>query len=338
MFVAIIGLSDQNQLTSKYFSVNTMPKSEVPTKPEKFKYVLIPADTLYPIEVRDFDQVSLEDDQLIKTIKQYFAMANPEVGVDREMLIKQMSEHAKKDITTSLDPTILEHVMSTTSVDILTIAVPSHDNNHTGVSLYCDDKGRSKNLRLNERMGGIANWCGLVGHTFHGDVFLSRMYDDGEDLWFRMNFDMSDVSSGAEWMKRAAEQASRKLTTGPTSLSGLAEQFMSRAGQSPAVLTDSGDSHVPEKGERENYKWYQTGDEIEVTVPVDASVTKAQISVQIKPKSIAIRVADKVIADGHLFDSVDAAESLWTFSQKDRLLQITLVKKSTVKMWSDLLQ
>jgi hypothetical protein len=308
-----------------------------PVTPEKFSYVFIPADPLYPIEAREFDQVSLEDDQFIKMVKKYFAMANPESGVDREMLIKQMSEHAKKDISSSLDKNTLDQLMASTSVDILTISVPSLENDFVGVSLYCDDKGKAKKLSLNERAIGLGTACGLIGQVFLGDVFLSRMYDDGEDHWFRMNFSMSDVGSDAPWVRRAAEQAAKKQSQGPASLSGLAERFLSKSGQSPAILTsDETESRAKSEGETDKYRWYQSGDEVELTFPCEASVTRSSISVDIKQKSIRVKVGSDVLLEKDLADLIDAGDSTWTFSAKDRLLQVTLVKKASGKMWDEI--
>ena len=317
-----------------------MPSPVPPPKPTRFEYVFIPADTAYPIEARDYDQVDLEDDTFIRMIKKYFAMANPECGVDREMLIKQMSDHAKRDITESLDAATLDRVMNMTSVDILTIALPTPENGHVGVSLYCDDKGRSKKLPLNERASGLGAACGLTGQTFHGDVFLSRMYDDGEDHWFRLSFTMADVSSNAEWVKRASEQASRRLSSGPASLSGLAEQFMARTGnsQAPTIISETNRSASKSTGETETYRWYQTEDDIEVTFPVDETVGKSAISVDIKQKTLKVKIGETVVVDGQLFEPVDSSDCTWTFSAKDRIVQLTLVKKTGGKMWDDLLK
>ena len=314
----------------------------VPSKPEKFRYVFIPADTDDAIEVREFNQVDLENDSFIQMIKKYFAVTNSETGLDKELLIKQMSDHAKKDITESIDPEMLDRLISNTSVDILSIAVPSVENEFRGVSLYCDDKGRAKNLIVNPRAAGLANACGLIGQTFYGDIFLSRVYDDGEDHWFRMHFDMTDVSSDAEWVKRAAYQASRKLSSGPASLSGLADQFFKRTGGSAnqtAILDGSNQAAPVIQGEKGLYKWYQTEDDIEVTIPVSIEgLSIKDMSVNMKPKSLVVRLGDTVAVDGDLFESIDTTESTWTYSKKDRILQITLVKKTCGKMWSDLLK
>lgn len=304
-----------------------------PERTARFKYVFIPADPSMQMENRDHEQVSLEDDTFISMIRKYYAATNPESGVDRDMLLKQMSEHAKKDVSSALDSYTLEQLLSTTSVDILSIAVPSRENSFTGVSLYCDDKGKSKKLQLNERACGLGAACGLVGHTFHGDIFLSRMYDDGEDHWFRTDLTVTDVSSDASWVKRAADQAARKLSSGPASLSGIAQRFLANTGQSPMTLeTHDSAPDVNVSGETENFKWYQTAEEIEITIPAGDSITKAMLLVDIKQKSLCVTVNQKVVANGELSEAIDSSESTWTFSPKDKLLQVTLLKKAP-RMW-----
>lgn len=310
-----------------------MQKVAPPGKTTEFKYVFIPADNNEPIEERNFPQVDLEDDRFIKMIKAYFSQANPESGVDRDLLIKQMSQHAKRDITDSMDTETLNRLLSVTSVDIMSIALPSVENGHVGVSLYCDDKGKSKNLQENHRAGGLVAACGLVGQTLDGDVFLSRMYDDGDENWFRLNFGLVDVSSSAPWVMRAAEQANRKLTSGPTSLSGLAEQFFSNA---PTVLPEL--QNAVEGGSTEEYRWTQSSEEVEVTVKCGERVTKANVSVLIKQKSLKVKLGDSVIIDGELPEAVDPSDSTWTFSSGDKMVQITLIKKMEGSMWKQLLK
>jgi hypothetical protein len=307
-----------------------------PEKPTRFQYVWIPADNNYAIEAREFNQVALEDDEFINMVKHHFGSTNPESGVDREMLIKQMSEHAKNDIASSLDSETLDRLLTTTSVDIMSIAVPSRENGFIGVSLYCDDKGKSKNLALNQRACGLGSACGLIGQTFHGDVFLSRMYDDGEDHWYRLDFTLSDVSSDAPWVKRAAEQAARKVSGAPASLSGLADRFLAQTGGGPAIISpDAPQVKSNAEGESETFKWYQTNEEIDVTFSLDPSVTKSMISVDIKAKTLVVKVGQQTLADGHLFDAVDPSESTWTYSSKDQLLQVCLSKRNS-RMWDSL--
>ena len=50
-----------------------------------------------------------------------------------------------------------------------------------------------------------------------GDVFLARVFDDGQDGFERRDLTSSDVSSSAPWMAAAAAQNARKRQE-PTSL------------------------------------------------------------------------------------------------------------------------
>jgi len=314
-----------------------MSKITIPERLAEFNYVFIPADSNYPIEVRKAEQVSLEDDHFIKMIKKYYAVASPESNVDKEMLMKQLSEHSKQDISHTVDPATLERLVSLTSVDIMTVSLPTIENNYVGVSIYCDDKGKSKNLPHNERASGLAIACGIVGQPFNGDVFISRMFDDGEDHWFRMNFDMSDVSSSAEWVKRTATQMSKKLNSGPRSLSGLADQFFAKqaGGANVPTLAATEEEEPSLNGETESYKWYQTEDEVDITISAIDVTSKKDIAVTFKPRQVIVKVSGSVIVDAELMDPIVVDESTWTFS--DKLLQVTLSKKNTGKMWKSLL-
>ena len=316
-----------------------MTKVAIPNCPARFAYIRIPADITSPIEECSFDKVELSEDKFIKHIKQYFALLSPESNVDRDVLLKQLSEHAKQDISQTVDEQTLDQLMTMTSVDIMTVSLPVAENGFVGVSMYCDDKGRSKNLPINDRATGLVMACGLVGQQLFGDVFVSRMFDDGENHWFRMDFTMKDVSSTAEWVKRTAEQMSRKLHSGPATLSGLANQFFansSNGGASTHILDNM--SGPKTSGATDSYKWYQTDDEVEISVPLVDCADKRQISVEMKPNRVRIIASGVTIIDGPLDDTIVVDESTWTFSQKDKMLQVSLSKKSSGKMWKDLLQ
>lgn len=306
----------------------------LPIKPARFEYVIIPADTLYPIVAQDFDQVELEDDKFIKMMKEYFAMASPECSVDREMLMAQLNEHAKKDIASTIDSDILKNVLSMTSIDIMSISLPNKENSFVGVSLYCDDKGKSKRLQVNDRANGLIASCGLAGQSLNGDVFLSRMYDDGEDHWFRMTFGMADVSSSAEWVKRTARQMRGKVNANMPSLSSLAESFSNKTGSGSAETVSI--ENAPQlSGETASYKWFQTDEEVEVSIPAECE--KKEVSVELKQKSILVTVKGEVIIQGNFAEPIALDESTWTFAMKDKLVQISLSKKTTGKVWSGLL-
>lgn len=316
-----------------------MSSSNIPKCPDQFSYVRIPADTTESIESARFDKVDLSADKFILHIKSYFALASPESTVDKATLIKQLSEHTKQDISKTVDDRTLDQLMTMTSVDIMTVSLPTSENGHVGVSMYCDDKGRSKNLPFNERATGLVMACGLVGQQLFGDVFVSRMFDDGENHWFRMDFTTKDVSSTAEWVKRTASQMARKLNSGPASLSGLANQFFagsSAGGADTQVLDNVSASKM--SGSTDTYKWYQTDDEVDITIHLPNCADKRSITVDMKPTRVRVVVEGVAIIEGSLDDAIIVDESTWTFSLKDKILQVSLSKKTPGKIWKDLLQ
>lgn len=316
-----------------------MLNSITPECPDQFSYVRIPADTTESIESCTFDKVELSEDKFIVHIKSYFALASPESNVDRDILIKHLSEHTKQDISKTVDERTLQQIMTMTSVDIMTVSLPTAENGYIGVSMYCDDKGRSKNLPLNERATGLVMACGLVGQQLFGDVFVSRMFDDGENHWFRMDFTTKDVSSTAEWVKRTANQMARKLNSGPASLSGLANQFFSGSsmGGSETQILDNAPS-AKMSGSTDKYKWYQTDDEVDITIHLPICSDKRAITVDMKPTRFRVIASDETIIEGSLDEAIIVDESTWTFSLKDKILQVSLSKKVPGKIWKDLLQ
>ncbi len=315
---------------------------QVPKRGERFEYVIIPADTHYPIECKSFEQVELENDTFIKMVKNYFASASSDSGLDRAMLLSQLNQHAKKDVASGMDSKTMDYLLSMTSVDIMSISVPNRESQYVGVSLYCDDKGKAKNLPVNERATKLGLACGLVGQTFNGDVFLSRMFDDGEDHWFRMNFSLGDVSSTAEWVKKTAEQMSMKTRSGANSLSSLSENFLSNISGNTAVAPSVIDADftngndAPVGGEGKGYKWTQNNEEIELTVSVVSSTANAKpnIKVVLKTRSVEVTVNGEILVNGELLNDTIADESTWSYSKQDNIIVITLWKKVPRAAWS----
>lgn len=96
------------------------------------------------------------------------------------------------------------------SLDIFTLACPSPANECTGVSMYSDDKAIAKGLSVNERAIGFARVCNFPDQCFRGDVFIGRIHDDEiADIFERVDFCLSDLSSDAPWVRRLPSAPSR---------------------------------------------------------------------------------------------------------------------------------
>ena len=77
-----------------------------------------------------------------------------------------------------------------------------------GVNLYCDDEASIKRLPRNARASSLASQCGKPLDV-RGDAFLARVFDN-EDEFKRLDLPISEVSSGAGWVRDAAGQAERR--------------------------------------------------------------------------------------------------------------------------------
>ncbi|EER01247.1 MYND finger domain protein, putative [Perkinsus marinus ATCC 50983] len=305
-----------------------------PHKPAEFTYVLIPADSNEPIQELKSPQVDLENDTFVKQLKVYFASKSDESSLDKQQFLAQLSAHAKQDVSKSVNPEMLEKLMSMTTVDILTLALPVPKTSYTGVSMYVDDKGVAKNLPVNVRAQGLTSACGLIGNQIRGDAFVGRMYDDGKDKWFRMDFRESDLNSGLEWI--AAAKSINMRQGGGTTLSALTSQYGMGSNSEVAAPTSVANmSNREEPVKREGYTFRQTKDEVEIDIPLANGVSKRDIKVTIKPKFISVHVNNMPVAiEGPLWGHVDTDGSGWMID--DGALIITMEKEKENQWWEDL--
>merc|ERR1719188_488355 len=104
----------------------------------------------------------------------------------------------------------LDKLLTSTSVEIFPVQLPTKEGNFEGVSVYCDDKGIAKNLEENTRMSGLIQASGYHGQTFRGDCFIGRVFDDTEDEWRRMDFTIKDMSTDAAWVSATRKQRQKR--------------------------------------------------------------------------------------------------------------------------------
>ncbi|KAF4672969.1 hypothetical protein FOL47_011158 [Perkinsus chesapeaki] len=297
--------------------------------------VLIPADNNEPIQELKSPQVELENDTFVKQLKVYFTSKSDEKSLDKEQFLAQLSAHAKQDVTKSVNPDMLNKLMSMTTVDILTLALPVPKTQYIGVSMYVDDKGVAKNLPVNTRAQGLTSACGLVGNQIRGDAFVGRMFDDGKDEWFRMDFKESDMNSGLEWI--AAAKSINMRQGGGTTLSALTSQY--GMGSNSEVAAPTSVANMPNREapvHREGYSYRQTRDEVEVDIPLTDGVSKKDIKVTIKSKFISVHINGMpVTIEGPLWGHVDTDGSGWMID--DGTLIITMEKDMENQWWEDLI-
>ena len=288
--------------------------------PSEFKYIIIPASSA-PYE-QSHAQVSLEDDGFVRMIKSAFITT--EAQVDLPLLKRQIEANAKRTI----DESFLQSLTGTSSVDIVSLALPIKKSGFWAVSLYCDDKGISKGLPENIVANELAVRCGLTGQRFLGDVFISRVFDDGENDWFRADFGLEDLKEGAEWLDTArATNAGKKA---PASLSSLAQQMTSS--QQQQVVLAAENLEVDSRGRK--IEFIDNGADVEIGLEAPGA-TKKDVMVTFKVDAILVKVKHDVALQGTLFGKISPDECSW-YLEGERL-RITLEKQGGSK-WSSLLK
>jgi len=90
----------------------------------------------------------------------------------------------------------------------------------------------------------------------------------------------------------------------------------------------------PPSGKGEDYSWKQDADEVEVSVEVPATVTKAQVKVSFLPKGIKVEQNGTVVVQGQLVAQYRPEGSTWTLS-KGRII-VSLEKAQAGMTWTQL--
>ncbi|GAB4815123.1 hypothetical protein N2152v2_002169 [Parachlorella kessleri] len=136
----------------------------------------------------------------------------------QEELLQNVPEEARGQLDTKL----LDIATSMNLVENIALLSQSRNNGFIGVNLYCDDEGSIKGLPRNLRATELAHCAGKPIEV-KGDAFLARVYDNGDDFE-RLNFDVSEVSSDAQWVKDAAAQNALRREQ-DTSAAGLVSRM-----------------------------------------------------------------------------------------------------------------
>lgn len=175
---------------------------------KKYKIVFIPCDTHEALEEWE---IKCSEDKLVESLtdrlKVHFKGASGQKTAEQEArqhaeLMKSLPEGTKVDAAMLRVATDMQMVEN--------IALLSNDPQYgfVGVNMYADDQGAIKQLPRNIRASDIANVAGKSIEV-RGDAFLGRVLDDGE-AFDRLDLSVSEVSSGAQWVKDAAAQNRRK--------------------------------------------------------------------------------------------------------------------------------
>lgn len=301
-----------------------------------FKYVFVPADASAAMEELEYKASieSLESDDFRGFIEKYFSGLGQ--SVDRGVLLKQLQDRTgvnlnEKANNGEMAQEALDKLLSTTSVEIFPVQLPTKESQFHSVSVYCDDKGIAKELPENARVSGIVQACGYAGQTFRGDCFIGRVFDDNEEVWRRIDFTLSDCSTDAVWVEATKKQRQNRSSS---DLSSMASKMgvNNPAHINPGMLPDS-----QPKGETEQYRWQQMEDEVEITFKKEgiSKDDKKSVKVVFGRQKLRVEVKGEVLLDGALCGTTTPDECTWTLA--DGVIQVTLSKAAEMT-WPALLK
>lgn len=287
------------------------------TLPKDFAYVMIPVQG--DMEECRFPAVNeLGTDPFIEHLKTYFGRQGE--SADQDLLLKQMSVHAKKDLRSEVSPDLAAKIMLNPSLDIFPVSVPHKFNNTTAVSLYVDDKGQAKNLEFNRRAMGIVQACGYPVQEFRGDIFLGRVFDNDDD-WRRVDFTLADCSSDAAWVKSTKQiREASGSAAAPTQMAATADQ------QQEWMQKMQLDSS---KGTTKEVQWNQNLEEI--TLEILRSCKKEDLKVEFKQSWVKITICGDMIFEEELYGKVSVEDSTWTIT--DGMVMVVLMKQDEGTSW-----
>ena len=105
-------------------------------------------------------------------------------------------QHLPADQRASVPASLLETATGLGMVENVALLSNSAEHDFVGVNLYCDDEAGVYAAPTNVRASEIAS-CAGKQLDVKGDAFLARVRDDGNDVFERLDFVLSDVSSSA---------------------------------------------------------------------------------------------------------------------------------------------
>lgn len=276
-----------------------------------FKYLYIPADSNEPVaELEASKSGGLEKDLLRKHAESEFSKS----GINRE---EQRAALASQLAEKGIDAVKIEEMMKNQvtdrtigSVEIITLSLPTAQNNYISISLYCDGNSAFKaggNVP-NSRATAIVQACGHQNTVVMGNCFIGKAMDDERVEWERRDFIKPELDVSAPWVRVAAQanagkDMGRYSTSGTLSAMHEAKQSKPTAGMTtpkaePAVVQS-------EFSPSQLFVWTQSAEEIEVRMRLPIGVLSKHLNVTFTGTSLYVgRKNAKSCADA-LIETVD---------------------------------
>jgi len=241
---------------------------------------------------------------------------------------------------------MLEQMQGVQMVQPVALVPGGPHNAFVHTNLYVDDSGQLKNVGTNRRASDFTMQVGAPQQV-HGDAFIGRICDDGNDLYHRLDFRLSELASDAPWVQEAkayhAQGAERSQRA-----QALAKEVNAITPQLAAPPSTSTPMDVEAELPKElgAHEWSQDEMDITVKVLVPAGTKAKDVKVVFKPLSMSAKVTTMAdgkqsVIDGSLGGKIDCDESTWSLKDATdgRELTITLVKDEGMRgQWHQFLQ
>ena len=269
-----------------------------------------------------------------------------------EMLLKQGLDPSK------VSPDLYNNISNAGGVEIISLSLPTASNGFIGVSMYCDRNGKFKQLPINTRATSLAKAC-ANDLIVYGDAFIGRCLDDESKEWTRLNFDLKDMNSDAEWVIEANIKNNGK-NMNKFSTSGTLENIMKQNNTSIVTGSSTIESEKVIDNFDGNVSYTQANDEIEIKITLKINIKKSDVNVIIKSKSLQLinksnnleslfhkeatgELDMKIINVNELplWSNVDVSSSTWTlekYKNEYNILIISLSKAKEGLKWPNLIK
>lgn len=337
-----------------------------------FKFLYIPAnENEAVVQLEASKSGGLENDQLRKQAELEFAKSGVNREEQRAALSLQLAEKGidAAEIDKILSSKLGERVVG--SVEIITLSLPTPQNNYISISLYCDGNSAFKvgGKVPNTRATAIVQACGHQNTVVMGNCFIGKAMDDERVEWERKDFPLEEFHVSAGWV-RAAAQANAGKDLGKYSTSGTLsamhesqqQQLQQGKGKVPTAAKPAVTVEAPsEFSASQLFVWTQTTEEVEVRMRLPAGLLSKHLNVifttatlfigrknaktgadalieTVDPRLSAV-TADCVPAGARLGGPINTGDSTWSIAdeKEGRCLTLNLAKANKAT-WKNLLQ
>mmetsp|Transcript_45029 Transcript_45029/g.75118 ORF Transcript_45029/g.75118 Transcript_45029/m.75118 type:complete len:507 (+) Transcript_45029:76-1596(+) len=325
-------------------------KQDVDTK---YCFVLIPEDPSEPMQElwgrgKLSNNGTLFRDRFMDAVTRYYAFKQFPTGRDQnhsQIVLSTLKEKAKETgqklppVTTNM----LDVLQGSQPSELHLLELPSNRSEYVGVTLYADDLGQAKELRVNQRATQLAISCGVLIEVL-GDAFVTRVFDDDKRHKFqRLNFTLRDCSSHSKWMRRAKDH-NLKRRKGYIQHGMYSQQQTYGLSSSSVTITSPSDAKQEDRpllqGRIGQFRWKQNWETVEISAPIPSGLSKIHIDVHIWRQKLCVLKCGEMWIARDLYAPISTDDSTWYITNDERNSSVSnlviMLEKSDPAEWASL--